>query len=307
MNGIGGVGTCFGFALIAEDPIWFLREGSGMPLYIEHQTGLDPEIGSLITEWIPNDRNPIEARLYEGGSRDAFALSVAGAGWYLIDPPGQKIVSPVKYHTIAGSMRLLGLPLLLCCLARGDTTVHAAAVEVNGKAILLAAPGRHGKTSLSAAFIAAGHRLLSEDLSCLQVTKDGVELLPGPTGLRIRSDMTDLLPLAGYEQTGLYDDRLVLGPVGPVGDCSPVKVSGVVFLSDFGPGLDLVPVDPGEAVRDLWFLSFHLPNDVDRARKFQALVDLVGAAPAWRFIRPPDRTRLKEHVDHIIETVAPGS
>jgi hypothetical protein len=307
MKTVGPVGTCFGFELVAADQVWLLREGSGTPLQIEYQTGPDPGIGSLVTEWVPNDRNPIEARLYEATSRDAYALSVAGAGWYFIDPPGQKIVSPVKYDTLEGSIRLLGLPLLLCCLARGDTTLHAAAVEVSGTAILLAAPGRHGKTSLSASFAAAGHRLLSEDLSCLRSTPAGIELFPGPTGLRVRPDMSDLMPLAGYEEIGLYGDRIVLRPTGLVGDCSPVRVAGVVFLSDFGPNLELLPVDPGEAVRDLWFLSFHLPNDVDRARKFQALVDLVGTAPAWRFVRPPDRTRLKEHVDHIVETVVGGS
>jgi hypothetical protein len=307
MSKFGGVGTCFGFELIATDPIWFLREGSGTPLHIEHQARAAPEIGSLVTEWIPNDRNPIDARLFEAGSSDTYALSVAGTGWYVIDPPGQKVTSPVRCDTVEGSIRLLGLPLLLCCLARGDTTLHAAAVEVGGAAILLAAPGRHGKTSLSASFVATGHRLLSEDLSCLRASPAGIELLPGPTGLRVRPDMTDLLPLAGYEPIGLFEDRTVLRPVAPVGDCTPVRVSAVVFLSDFGSELDLAPVDPGEAVRDLWFLSFHLPNDVDRGRKFQALVDLAGSVPAWRFVRPADRTRLREHADHIIETVARGS
>lgn len=298
-----GVGTCFGFELIAADPILFLRRGAGTPLHIEHRVEEQPETGALVTQWIANERNPIDARLFEAGSPDKYALSVAGAGWYIIDPPGQRVVSPVNYQTIEGSMRLLGLPLLLCCLARGDTTLHAAAVEVGGSAVLLAAPGRHGKTSLGAAFAAAGHRLLSEDLSCLQSTPTGIKLVPGPTSIRVRPDMADFLPLAGYEQIGLFEDRVVLRPTGLVGDCSPVEVSAVVLLSDFGPQLELVPIDPGNAVRDLWFLSFHLPNDVDRARKFEALVDLSSTARVWRFVRPPDRSKLKQHVDYIIETV----
>jgi hypothetical protein len=74
-------------------------------------------------------------------------------------------------------------------------------------------------------------------------------------------------------------------------------------LSDFGDRSELTPVDPGDAVRDLWFLSFHLPNDADRARKFQALVDVSSTVPVWSFIRPRDRTKLKENVDFIIEQI----
>ncbi len=297
---IESVGTCFGFELLAAEPIWLLRNGTGTPLHVVHEPTSEPVDGSPIAEWFANERNPIEAKLYVA-SPNAFALSIEGAGWYRIDPHGMKISTPGRPGNLAGSIRLLGLPLLLCCLARGDTTLHAAAVQVDDYAILLAAPGRHGKTSLSASFVAQGHRLLTEDLSCLRISSSGAELIPGPTGLRIRPDMTDLVPLPGYEEVGRYDDRVVLNPVGGVGDCTPVRVGAIIFLSEFGHRSELAPVAPGDAVRDLWFLSFHLPNDADRARKFQALVDLAAAVPVLRFVRPHDRTKLKENVDFIIE------
>ena len=295
------VGTCFGFELMAAEPVWLLRGGAGTPLEITHQPEPDPVVGSLLAEWVPSDRNPIEAQLFAGQSEGTFALSVAGGGWYEIDPPGGRITTPVSTGTLAGSIRLLGLPLLLCCVARGDTTLHSAAVQVEDHAILLAAPGRHGKTSLGAAFAREGHRLLSEDLSCLSPNSSRVELTPGPTGLRIRPDMTHLMPLTGYEEVGLYEDRMVLRPAGDPGDCTPVKVAAIVFLSDFGTGRELVPVPPGDAVRDLWFLSFHLPNDQDRQRKFQALVDIAGAVPSWRFTRPRDTTGISDDVDFLID------
>ncbi|HUP18289.1 MAG TPA: hypothetical protein VM848_19845 [Acidimicrobiia bacterium] len=301
MTAVRSVGTCFGFEFISAEPVWLLREGDGTPLEISYDPVTDLVTGSLLAEWTPNERNPIEARLFQGETEGTFALSIAGGGWYLIDPAGGRITTPVSVSSLRGSIRLLGLPLLLCCLARGDTTLHSAAVQVGDKAILLAAPGRHGKTSLGASFAAQGHRLLSEDLSCLTTTSSGVRLIPGPTGLRIRPDMTDLLPLPGYEEIGRYEDRVVLRPVSGAGDCTPVEVGAIVFLSDFGSELDLVRLVPGEAMRDLWFLSFHLPNDEDRQRKFQALVDLAGAIPAWRFVRPLDPSRLKDDADFLIE------
>ena len=296
---IESVGTCFGFELIAAEPIWLLRGGTGTPLHVVHEPTPETFEGRPIAEWSPNDRNPIEAKLYEP-SPNTFALSVSGAGWYHIDPDGMRISTPERPGDLAGSIRLLGLPLLLCCLARGDSTLHAAAVQVDDHAILFAAPGQHGKTSLSAAFVAQGHRLLSEDLSCLRVSSSKTELIPGPTGLRVREDMAELLPLPGYEEVGKYDERVVLQPVSGVGDCTPVRIGAIVFLNDFEDTWKLTPVEPGDAVRDLWFLSFHLPNDADRSRKFQALVDLAASVPVWRFVRPRDRTKLQENVEFLI-------
>lgn len=297
------VGTCFGFELLADEPIQFLRGGSGIPLHISRDSTSEPDNAPPIAEWFPNDRNPIEAKLYEQEPH-LYSLSIKGGGTYRIDPHGMKISAPESARSLAASIRLLGLPLLLCCLARGDSSLHAAAVQVGDVAILLAAPGQHGKTSLSASFIAQGHRLLTEDLSCFRVSSFGTDLIPGPTGLRVREDMTDLLPLRGYHQVGRYDERVVLQPDREVGDCTPVRIGAIVFLSDFEERSKLIPVDLEDAVRDLWFLSFHLPNDADRARKFQALVDLAAAVPVWRFVRPRDRSKLAENVEFLIhETV----
>jgi hypothetical protein len=294
------MGTCFGFELLADAPIRLLRGGIGTPLHVSYEPNRDEVDGQPVAEWMPNDRNPIEARLYEPSPR-MYSLSIKDGGWYHIDPDAMKISTPESKGNLAGSIRLLGLPLLLCCLARGDSSLHAAAVQVGNRAILLAAPGQHGKTSLSASFVAMGHRLLTEDLSCFRVSSSGTDLIPGPTGLRIREDMSDLLPLPGYEMVGKYDDRVVLEPVSGVGDCSPVGIGAIVFLSDFADSTQLTRVDLDDAVRDLWFLSFHLPNDDDRSRKFKALVDVAASVPVWRFVRPRDRTKLKDNVEFLIE------
>ncbi|HJU81654.1 MAG TPA: hypothetical protein VJ796_07870 [Acidimicrobiia bacterium] len=296
----GTVGTAFGFELLADEPIRLLRGGAGTPLRVSYQPTSPAVAGTPVAEWFPNDRNPIEATLYEPSPR-VFSLSIEGGGWYQINANEYKISTPEIPGSLAGSIRLLGLPMLLCCLSRGDSSLHAAAVQVGERAILLAAPGQHGKTSLSASFAAEGHRLLTEDLSCFRVAESSAELIPGPTGLRIRPDMTDLLPLPGYEEAGRYDERVVLQPVEGVGDCTPVPIGAIVFLSDFEDASKLTRVDVGDAVRDLWFLSFHLPNDADRSRKFQALVDLADSVPVWRFVRPRNRAMLKENVQFLID------
>jgi hypothetical protein len=297
------VGTCFGFALSADSPIWFLREGDGSPLAVKHEPDYSPVAGDLITEWLPTERNPVEGRLHVGGNRGSYALWIRHEGWYSIDPRRQEITTSSRYETIAGSIRLLGLPLLLCCLARGDTTLHAAAVSVNGRAILLAAPGQHGKTSLSIAFGAAGYSLLTEDLSCLRISSDGVGLIPGPSFLRIRPDMVAHLPKGAYVVEGRYGDRIAARPSLPLASASPLQVGAVVFLSGFNSQFELTTLSPTAALTDLWFLSFHLPTDADRNRKFAALVDIAKTVPILRLVRPRDRARLSETVERLVQVI----
>ena len=77
-------------------------------------------------------------------------------------------------------------------MARGDLAVHAAAVDVDGSALLLAAPGRYGKTTLAAAFAGQGYRLLAEDTTCYRPSSDP-SVLPGLAMLRIRPDVHEHL------------------------------------------------------------------------------------------------------------------
>ena len=98
--------------------------------------------------------------------QDAHAWTEAwieGVGWYTIEPTSGRIELPDGADPVAREERLWGIPTSLCIVARGDQTLHAGSVDVGGAAILIGAPGRHGKTTLVTAFHGAGFRLLAED------------------------------------------------------------------------------------------------------------------------------------------------
>jgi len=168
----------------------------------------------------------------------------------------------------------------------GDLSLHAAAVERGGRAVLVAAPGRHGKTTLSVALHAAGCRLLSEDISRLQLGGEPV-VLPGPTVVRMRPDTFLGVPEGMYlVDEGETRVHLAATPER-VGTADPVPVAAVVLLrlSDDGE-LRMRRADATTALRDLWALAFRIPVADDRARAFQQLADLVSAVPVYDFWRP---------------------
>lgn len=293
------LGTCFGFSVRSRLRFHYLRDGLGQPLEIttvsDERTAPAAE---LVWEWVVNRDRLFEARLYRNGHR--FRLSVSGEGWYDVDPTVPSVGVPESGNPVKREERLWGIPALLCYLARRDTPIHAAAVEVEGEAILLAAPGTFGKTTLAAAFGAAGRRVLSEDLACVRLASTPT-VVPGPAMLRIRRDVADALGAhlgtvldAGDERVHVaLDDRLR-------GDSQPVPLRAVVFLRSSDDGIRLEPADMVDAIRDLRALSFFLPDLADQARCFEAVADLARRVPLWNLYRPLRVDALEAVVERLL-------
>ena len=235
--------------------------------------------------------------MYRDGQ--GYTLLTDGLGWFGIDPGQGSIVMSTASEAIRREVGLWGIPAALCAIHGGDLPIHAAAVEVNGSALLLAAPGHFGKTTLAAAFVRAGYRVLAEDFTFCR-SSSRISVLPGPSLLRIRSDV--------FERMTIPDTQLVWQSMGRAflvpnesrrGNSAPVPLRAIVFLRS-SPGsirLDRVPV--AQALRDLWSLSFMLPTDEDRARCFLSLGELVRTVPAWDLHRPLELGLL----DRTVETV----
>lgn len=291
----------FGFELETPFPLRTARESTGDRLTVEMADLRDLGTGSELLNWSPQRDNPLEATLSTLGGAD-YVLDIADSGKYLIQPRARHVVMPVMPDEPLREVRLLGLPLLLCFLARGEVSLHGAAVMGPNGAIVLAAPGKHGKTSLAATLARLGCRLLTEDLSCIRVGAEPV-LYPGPASLRVREDMAaHVLPLDGMREIGSLGDRLVLATSDP-GSGDPVPLAALVLLKGFEESVSLHQVDPLGALSDLWLLSFHLPTEEDRVRKFNQLVDLVGAIPVWELTQSTDPQMIRDTADTLLQAV----
>ena len=279
-------GTCFGFEPKSALDFSFLRTGTGAPLLVQERDdqSFDARGQRPLLEWSVPGSDPLHVRLYGGGSR--FDLWIDRGGWFSVDTDVPSIDVPAGVDAIRREERLWGLPALLCFWARGDIALHAAAVEIDGGAVLLAAPGRFGKTTLATAFLAAGHRVLSEDLSRCSFAPDPV-MLPGPALLKVRRDAYDRLDVQGASIVAEDRERVHLA-TDPThrGDGGPVPLRAIVLLNEADGAPAFGRVDPVDAIQQLWVLAFNLPTDEGRARCFGDLVRLTQSVPVWRLDRP---------------------
>ena len=293
-------GSCYGFRPVSTLAFEYLRGGEGESLAIyEHEAEPDGELGHLVTEWTPIPNRRLWARLYADGPR--YLLWVEGYGSFAVDPDAPSVGLPTGGESaVRREERLWGVPTMLCFLRRGDLPLHAASVDIGGEAVLLAAPGYFGKTTLAAGFDAAGYRVLAEDVSCIRLSSEPA-VVPGPAMLRVRQDVADRLVLPRARAIAESGDRVhfSLDPERR-GDSSPVPLRAVVLLRSADDGIALERVPAAEALRDLWPLSFRSPTLEDRARCFDGIARLAASVRLWNLVRPLRIDELGRVVDRIV-------
>lgn len=293
--------SCLGFRVHSDYPLKFLRTGGcNGGLDIRAENGTPTPHGPPLLEWkLQGSSRDIVAKLYMLDRGYHFWIS--DVGWYRIEPASRIIWIPESGDEVFREQRLWGVPAVLCAMHQGDFFLHAAAVEVDGGAVLLAAPGRHGKTTLALAFHREGYRVLSEDSACCRLAQLPV-LLPGPAILRIRPDMFDGRTPAGTQVVSEYDDRIYLSlDENRRGSDDPVPIKAIVFLRQSANLIHVERVTAQRAIPDLWGLKFHLPHDAARAEAFRQLTGLAGRIPIWNLYRPLQVAALGETVAKIVK------
>jgi hypothetical protein len=292
--------TCFGYLPRSTVPFAVCRPG-GDEVFdrIEiSEVRLDLEMPTRpLLEWHEGGR-PF-ARLWDDAPR--FTVWIDSIGWFEIDRTVPSIVIPAESNGIRREARLWGVPAALCFMGRGDLPLHAAAVDINGSAVVFAAPGRYGKTTLAAAFMQAGHRVLSEDLTCVRTNPTPV-VWPGPALLRVRKDAFRRLAFSDADVVDEDETRMYVVPDQPArGSGAGVPLRAIVFLRRHeSERLVLERVEETQtALPDLWTLSFNMPNDTDRTRCFSTITQLAGSVPIWNLARPLSY----ESLPRVIETI----
>ena len=225
----------------------------------------------------------------------AYLLSVEGAGRFLVSGYGGSVrVEPDPAAEVEDvSTYLLGSVLGACLQMRGVLTLHAAAIETAGGAVLLAGRSGIGKSTLLAALTDLGYAMLADDVTGVVSRGDGEALALSAFPLtRLWPAALDRLPdswragALGPLRQGV--DKLVV-PVRRFCD-RPLAVRAVYLLSTHNRAeVAFVPRNPGEAFTGL-VRNTYRPRALRglglQDGHFRAVASVVRSATVERLARP---------------------
>src|SRR5579884_948907 len=235
----------------------------------------------------------IETHVMADGSRlllvfDLCAIYVAPDGRTLRWTNWRSEPEPPQAYVLSSAISY-------CLLARGIEPLHGTAVEVGGRALVLLGDSGYGKSTLAAAFTAAGHRLLSDDV--LVITRQqkpalGYWLHPGIPRLKLLPDSREaVLPGArGVAMNSATQKELV-----PIANShpGPLRVGAMYRLprsAGRNCGMRIRTISSHAAMLSIIASTFN--DDVtDRGRlcrQFEFARELSSAVPV-RTIRYPKR------------------
>lgn len=108
---------------------------------------------------------------------------------------GRKILITPMPSIDEASLRvfLLGSALGALLFQRGFLVLHGNAIEIGDKCLICVGPSGIGKSTLTAAFIQRGYRVLADDV--VPITKDGL-VIPGFPRIKLWKDVAEKLSIA---------------------------------------------------------------------------------------------------------------
>ncbi|WP_114393282.1 hypothetical protein [Oleisolibacter albus] len=192
-----------------------------------------------------------------------------------------------------------GAALSAALLYRDRLPLHAGAVSVGERAILVHGASGRGKSTLLAALMKAGGVVVADDLCAPEPGPDGPVLRPVFPALRLLPDAADALALRGAPTA----DGKVRLPIPAGLSPEPVRIGAVVLLTGRQPGSGSIKrLPPALAVPMLLSHVTGLsvaPLLGSRRDLLASVADLCAAVPVFSVSAPDGLDRLPGFAAHL--------
>lgn len=233
-----------------------------------------------------------------------------------VDPPGiaRRLVRPQVQFTFEGRQPFIPLPVAMAApmleaglnwcvgnFANQFLVMHSATLERDGRALLMPAPPGSGKSTLCAALIARGWRLLSDEFALIDPVSGLLVPVPRPVALKNRSIdvISAWAPDARFGPAVVNNEGELVSymcpPVDSVRASSQRCPAGLIVIPQFveNGGVTVTPMTRARAVLHLADNSFNY--NLHGRQGFDRLTEMADTAPCVTLAY----SRLQDGVDAI--------
>lgn len=200
-------------------------------------------------------------------------------------------ISPFKPLPLAQAFPMFEWALNSCVSSRANRylIIHSAVVEKDGQAAILPAPTGSGKSTLCAALVSKGWRLLSDELALVRL--DSGELVPLPRPISLKNASIDII--RRYAPGAVFSREVadtvkgtiahMKAPAGSVARAAePARPAWIIFPKyQAGAAPALEPLAPARAFMDLAGNAFNY--SLLGAEGFDAMARLIDSTSSYSF------------------------
>jgi hypothetical protein len=233
----------------------------------------DPDVTITLLPQEAGTLCPLPDRSYEV-QPGCFLLDVPGVARYRVEEGKRIFIEPLANASPENvRLFLLGSTMGALLYQRGLFPLHGSAVETPWGGMIFVGAQGSGKSTLAAEFRRFGYRLLSDDVSAIENTPQGLRILPALAQLRLCASAYERL---GESPEAFFDVDKFAVPMGD-GYCpDPVPLRAIHILSDQTAELPRFEVVRGlDRVRRL-FENLYRPHFLKGQRTHNDLVCMAG-------------------------------
>jgi hypothetical protein len=286
-----------------------VRLGARPPAIAREPSSIDPL-------YVSDDRDEAGRPLLvvrRVGPAGLFWLRYADDTDFVVDHDGTEIWGcwPEPWTVDDAATYLVGPVLAFALRRRGVTCLHASAVALGTRAVVLVGPAGAGKSTLAAGFARRHVPVLSDDVVALDQDGGTFRVRPGPPRIRLWPESVTALygaPDALPRLTPTWDKRCLDLRTRAAQPREPLPVAAIYVVS---PGED--PEAPARVerlsmVERLLALvantsTNYLLDEALRGCEFECLSEVVRRVPVRRLVRADDPGRVLDVCDMIVQDV----
>lgn len=221
----------------------------------------------------------LEANLrsvFEVGSLSdgSYYVGLRGVGEILVAGDGRSIVCYrfPQSNSESFNVYLLAQALSFALVKNGFEPLHATAVVVAGRVAVFLGDCGFGKSTLAAAFLQAGHRLLTDDLLVLCVCHDELVAYPGSPRIKLFPELARRFFMGNCTAVSMnpHAQKVILALENDSACSVPVPITAIYALAPrtIGESIEIAPLTPKDAFMALLGSSFNrVVRDPARSRR----------------------------------------
>ncbi len=237
---------------------------------------------------------------YELLTSQEAIFSIDGAGRFRISSGNRITVDPASECDWLQVQRyLVGPAIALLLYQRNRLVLHASAISMNGQGVAFLGDSGAGKSSIAAAFLANGHKLVVDDVVSARIEAGTAWVDPGFPFIKLSSEAANLiLHVEEWEIIDKFDNKISYR-LDHYTDVGQVRLRDIYIILP-GEGVELVHLSSQQALFELMRYSVPVRMvKLNHVQQFKRCIELLNCVNVYGIRRPASITHLPSLVEMV--------